>query len=678
MADLIVKPSYTFGSRDIITAEKLNLMATPVVELALQDPVNDQNFFRNGNFYSSFWTTPAGVSCPVNVWTTNASYWLVRPQGAAVTFLRSSTVPDTFSLFTGEIQGAASVTTVEIGQQISGDLSATLRRKCTLSGYIYNATGLTVSPVLNIYTANTFNNFGTITLQSTVNLQTVPSTTWVFVSATIDLSLITYVNVANGLLLAIQLPSGAINDPSKNVLFSRLKFQIGEVATEFVDDTSLFVQAPSVDSTMLQDGCLARPGLYVTNPGIIPKNAYGAASIQGKDIGTGEVKGSNLDPGISTTTSALFTTPAANANVGITVTSATAISAGLVLNIQGAGLYSTVSVSGNVVTVMNTGAAGNASSGTAVASGATVTTSGNAVVGCLGYTPVNKAGDTGIGTLQCVTDTVVGNSAFTTGAVVAQMGTTNANNDGYFPAIGFHRPGVLGRAIGLSTTNRFKTVDNAGTIGYLLDTVTGVDTNSYQDASITYAKLAQSLINFICPVGMISAFGGPGPPSGWFVCDGSAVSRTTYSALFSAIGTYWGGGNGVSTFNVPNLVNRTLVGYGTGAFWGFATAGGETSHTLSLEEMPLHNHNISDPGHSHGIPQVAHHHSYVNPTGGFGSQAGSSQYSPAGTVNTSDTVGVPPNTNVSGIGVSMGTAGNNWGHNNMQPYAVIYYIIKAT
>src|SRR4029077_10697044 len=292
---------------------------TPVVELALQDPVNDQNFFRNGNFYSSFWTTPAGVSCPVNVWKTNASYWLVRPQGAAVTFLRSTTVPDTFSLFTCEIQGAASVSTVEIGQQINGDLSATLRRKCTFSGYIYNSTGLTVSPVLNIYTANTFNNFSAVTLQSTVNLQTVSNVTWVFVSATIDLSLVTFNNVANGLLLAIQLPSGAINDPSKNVLFSRLKFQIGEIATEFVDDPSLFIQAPSVDSTMLQDGCIARPSLFL--PNVVPTGAYQAASIKSGDIANGQVMAADLDSGtVLTTTAVNFTVPAVNANVNLPAT----------------------------------------------------------------------------------------------------------------------------------------------------------------------------------------------------------------------------------------------------------------------------------------------------------------------------------------------------------------------
>src|SRR4029077_19633822 len=394
MGDLIVKPSYQLSERDILTVDKINLMATPVVELALEDPVNDQNFFRNGNFYSSFWTTPAGVSCPLNVWTTNASYFLCRPQGAAVNFLRSSTVPDLYSLFSAEIQGAPSVTDVEFGQQISADLCATLRRNVTFSGYMYNATGLVVSPKLKVYSANAFNNFAAITLQTTVNLQSGPDSSWTYMTATMDLTLTP--NVANGMLIAVLIP-GALNATTKNVLFSRLKIQIGEVATEFVDDSSLFVQATSVDITMLQDVCLARPGLYVTNPGVIPKGAYGAASIQGTDIGTGEVKGKNLDPGISTTTSALFTVPAVSANVGITLTSVSGISAGLVLTVQGAGSYSTVSVAGNVVTAMNTGAAGNASSGTAIASGATVTTSGNAVTSCLGYTPINKAGDTAIG-----------------------------------------------------------------------------------------------------------------------------------------------------------------------------------------------------------------------------------------------------------------------------------------
>ena len=285
MADLVVKASYQLGPTEILTVDKLNLMATPVVELALADPVNDQNFFRNGNFYSSFWTTPAGLSCPAGAWTTNASYWLVRPTGAAVNFLRSSSVPDIYSLFSGEVQGAVNVTTVEFGQQINGDLSATLRRNCTFSGYIYNNSGLVASPKLNFYTANAFNNFATITLQTTVNLQSSANASWTYMTATLDLTSV--VNITNGLLVAILLPAGTLNDPSKNILFSRLKFQIGEVATEFVDDTSLFVQAPSVDSTMLQDGCIARPSLFL--PNVIPTGAYQAKSINNGDINDGAI-----------------------------------------------------------------------------------------------------------------------------------------------------------------------------------------------------------------------------------------------------------------------------------------------------------------------------------------------------------------------------------------------------
>lgn len=49
-------------------------------------------------------------------------------------------------------------------------------------------------------------------------------------------------------------------------------------------------------------------------------------------------------------------------------------------------------------------------------------------------------------------------------------------------------------------------------------------------------------------------------PSGWFLCDGSAISRTTYSELFAIIGTTYGTGDGSTTFNIPNLKGRAIVG----------------------------------------------------------------------------------------------------------------------
>lgn len=64
----------------------------------------------------------------------------------------------------------------------------------------------------------------------------------------------------------------------------------------------------------------------------------------------------------------------------------------------------------------------------------------------------------------------------------------------------------------------------------------------------------------VFPVGVVQAFAGSSTPSGWLLCDGSAVSRTTYAKLFSVIGTTYGSGNGSTTFNLPNLTNRFIQG----------------------------------------------------------------------------------------------------------------------
>lgn len=75
------------------------------------------------------------------------------------------------------------------------------------------------------------------------------------------------------------------------------------------------------------------------------------------------------------------------------------------------------------------------------------------------------------------------------------------------------------------------------------------------------------------PTGSGQQFLGPlsAIPAGWLYCDGSEVSRVDYAALFSIIGTYWGAGNGITTFNIPDLRNRILIGSGTLAY---ATRGG--------------------------------------------------------------------------------------------------------
>lgn len=109
-------------------------------------------------------------------------------------------------------------------------------------------------------------------------------------------------------------------------------------------------------------------------------------------------------------------------------------------------------------------------------------------------------------------------------------------------------------------------------------------------------------------------------PVSWLECDGSAVSRTTYAALFSIIGTTWGVGNGTTTFNVPDLRGRAPVGAGTGSGLTARTlgvsAGAETvTLTGAQSGVKPHVHNvdppstaltITDPGHNH--TQNAHTH----------------------------------------------------------------------
>lgn len=72
-------------------------------------------------------------------------------------------------------------------------------------------------------------------------------------------------------------------------------------------------------------------------------------------------------------------------------------------------------------------------------------------------------------------------------------------------------------------------------------------------------------VDFLASVtGMILPYGGSAAPTGFLLCDGSAVSRTTYANLFAVISTTFGVGDGSTTFNVPNLASRTIIGAGTG------------------------------------------------------------------------------------------------------------------
>jgi len=156
------------------------------------------------------------------------------------------------------------------------------------------------------------------------------------------------------------------------------------------------------------------------------------------------------------------------------------------------------------------------------------------------------------------------------------------------------------------------------------------------------------------PAGIVMPYAGTSAPSGYLLCYGQNVSRTTYADLFSAISTTYGVGDGSTTFAVPDLRGRTVAGKDdmgsvsanrltdqSGGLNGdvLGDTGGAETHTLVTAEMPAHTHSVSQ-----------------------GNATGAGSVSVSGNVFTS---------------TSTGSAGSDGAHNNVQPTIILNYIIKT-
>lgn len=131
---------------------------------------------------------------------------------------------------------------------------------------------------------------------------------------------------------------------------------------------------------------------------------------------------------------------------------------------------------------------------------------------------------------------------------------------------------------------------------------------------------------------------------GYLLCDGSAISRSTYAELFSVIGTIYGSGDGSTTFNLPDLRGRSIFGRDSTVtkFDTIGKSGGSKEVTLTVDEMPSHSHSVST-SHS-GSTSVTRYLHFTTATAGA-------------TVDTLD-------------------VGNNQPHTNMSPFIVLNYFIK--
>jgi microcystin-dependent protein len=148
------------------------------------------------------------------------------------------------------------------------------------------------------------------------------------------------------------------------------------------------------------------------------------------------------------------------------------------------------------------------------------------------------------------------------------------------------------------------------------------------DNSVTLAKLVTALQQALVPAGAVQAFAMNSAPSGWLAANGAAVSRTTYAALFSAIGTTYGAGDGSTTFALPDMRGYFVRGSGTNAdsvasgtfgakqaaamlnhtHTGTTSSDGSHTHTASTNSTGSHNHDFTirtslDPGTSSSVAE---------------------------------------------------------------------------
>ena len=163
-------------------------------------------------------------------------------------------------------------------------------------------------------------------------------------------------------------------------------------------------------------------------------------------------------------------------------------------------------------------------------------------------------------------------------------------------------------------------------------------------------------------LGQIMPFAGPQVPRGWALCNGALLAIQQNTALFALLGTSYGG-NGTTNFALPDLRGRAILGSTGGGNIPAGTISGTTALTLSLAQIPSHNHGIQ-ASTTNGAGRGAAPTGHVFAVNTEPSTDPKKIFLPAGNMETN----LAPSTNVVNDGGGLP-------HNNLQPYLTINYLI---
>lgn len=236
--------------------------------------------------------------------------------------------------------------------------------------------------------------------------------------------------------------------------------------------------------------------------------------------------------------------------------------------------------------------------------------------------------------------------------------------------------GTRGYGSTMETETYRKIVDHDHTSGK----GSSIGTTAITNGAITSSKLAAAVLQALIPVGTCLDYAGASAPSGFLLCDGSPIDRTTYSALFDVIGETYGAGDGSTTFNLPDFRGRfTLTKAASGTGDALGDTGGSLDHThdtpahyhgmgvgadLAISSSGSHLHTIdhnhsaftsgAGSAHNHGVTDPLHSHTQVVSTTGSGGTAVRADYAAdvPGENGAQFSQGVSTGTNSTGITIN--------------------------